>query len=76
MTAQEAFRRRVLELMEERNISRYELAERAGVRRSTIQSALEGNPSLLTVQRIASGLDVSLYEFFDSELFQETEEEF
>ena len=64
--------RSLLVLRMEENLTFYELAERAGIPRSTLKSALDperGNPGLKTAGAIFDGLRVSAREFFDSELF-------
>ena len=70
MDVKEAFRLRVLELCEERNISLSELARRAGLPKATLFSAVGGNPSLSTAGQIAAGLDLTLREFFGTEIFE------
>ena len=74
MIASRALLLRVHELCDEQNLSLYELAKRAGLPKSTLLSALSegrGNPSLSTLERIASGFQLTLREFFDSVLFDE-----
>ena len=66
------FSLRVQELCDRENLSLYELAKRAGLTQSTLLSAVhrqKGNPSLSTIQRICEGFDITLREFFSSELF-------
>ena len=72
MDLKNAFILRVLELCDRENLTLYELAKRAGIPRSTLQSALDperGNPGLKTAEAVFRGLRVSAGEFFDSELF-------
>ena len=72
MDLRNAFIIRVTELCDRENLTLYELAERAGIPRSTLRSALDperGNPGLKTAEAIFDGLRVSAREFFDSELF-------
>ena len=72
MDLRNAFILRVTELCDRENLTLYELAERAGIPRSSLRSALDperGNPGLKTAGAIFDGLRVSAREFFDSELF-------
>ncbi|MBQ7534780.1 MAG: helix-turn-helix transcriptional regulator [Stomatobaculum sp.] len=72
MKLRSAFILRVLELCERENLTLYELAKRAGLPKSTLQSALDperGNPGMKTAEAVFEGLRVSAREFFDSELF-------
>lgn len=67
-----AFITRVLELCDRENMTIYQLASRAGLPKSTLQSALDpqrGNPGLKTMAAIIDGLRVTPKEFFSSELF-------
>ena len=47
-------------LAEERGLSISGLADKIGVNRKTLYSALNGNPRLSNLQRIADGLNVRL----------------
>lgn len=72
MELRSAFIFRVQELCDRENLTLYELAKRAGLSKSTLQSALDperGNPGLKTAEAVFEGLRVSAREFFDSELF-------
>ncbi len=74
MDARTAFQLRVRELCESRNLTLYALAQRAGLPRTTLLSAMDparGNPGLKTIAAVAAGFRMSLSEFFDSELFDE-----
>lgn len=74
MTPRAALIARVRELCDLENVTLYELARRSGLPKSTLLSALDpgrGNPSLSTIARIADGFDMTLKEFFDSELFEQ-----
>ncbi|MGP1348081.1 MAG: helix-turn-helix domain-containing protein [Stomatobaculum sp.] len=72
MTAHAALFFRIQELCDLQNITLYELAKRAGLPKSTLLSAVRsnGNPSLGTLAKIADGFQLTLREFFDSELFE------
>lgn len=57
---------RITALCQERNYSYYELAKRAGIPYSTLNTLyLKGtNPSLTTLHRICEGLGITLQQFF------------
>ena len=78
MNTKEAVARRILELCEERNMAINALATVSGVSPSTIYSMLNEkskNPGVVSLKKICDGLDISLREFFDSELFDDLEQE-
>ena len=63
---------RITELCALYNISINKLAIMSGLTQSTLQSIIDGkshNPTTLTIVRICDSLEISLKEFFDSELF-------
>lgn len=73
MSLSEAVSLRVKELMAERNLTQYRLYKLSGVAQTTIGDIrLRRNKSvsLSIIYEIAQGLDMSLYEFFDSPLFK------
>ena len=72
MNYRTALRLRVQELCDQQNLSLYQLSALSGLPKSTLQSALHperGNPSLSTLEKIADGFNLSLRDFFASELF-------
>lgn len=78
MTAKEAVANRILQLCDERNIAVNALANISGVSPSTVYSMLNEksqNPGVVSLQKLCDGLDISLRQFFDSELFDEIEQE-
>lgn len=78
MTVSEATRERIRELCEERNITEYMLIYNAGMPPSTVKSIISGrsrNPGITNIKRITEGLGVSLREFYDSEVFENLEQE-
>lgn len=78
MTAKEAVAKRILQLCDERNIAVNALANVSGVSPSTVYSMLNEksqNPGVASLQKLCDGLDISLRQFFDSELFDEIEQE-
>ncbi len=78
MTAKEAVAKRILQLCDERNIAVNALANISGVSPSTVYSMLNEksqNPGVVSLQKLCDGLEISLRQFFDSELFDDLEQE-
>ncbi len=78
MTAKEAVAKRILQLCDERNIAVNALANISGVSPSTVYSMLNEksqNPGVVSLQKLCDGLEISLRQFFDSELFDNLEQE-
>ena len=73
-----AVRNRLMVLCEMRKISIHKLAMESAVAPSTIKNILYGksvNPGIVTLKMLCDGLNVSLYEFFNTEEFRELEQE-
>lgn len=78
MSLQECIKRRILELCEEKNITRYALANLAGIHKSTIKNLYNGRskyPKVITIKIICDALGMTLSEFFDTEYFNNLEQE-
>ena len=78
MRTKEAVAQRILELCRERNIAVNALANISGVSQSTIYSMLNQksqNPGVVSIKKICDGLEITVRQFFDSPLFDETEQE-
>ena len=78
MRIKEAVAQRILELCRERNIAVNALANISGVSPSTIYSMLNQksqNPGVVSIKKICDGLEITVREFFNSPLFDETEQE-
>lgn len=78
MTAKEAVAKRILQLCDERNIAVNALANISGVSPSTVYSMLNEksqNPGVVSLQKLCDGLNITLRHFFDSELFDDIEQE-
>ena len=73
MSANEAFRKRLQELMDAKELNPNSLANLCGVTPSTIYSlfdpARKNTPSLMTVIRVCQGLGMSLSDFFEKDIF-------
>jgi len=70
----EAVSKRVLELLQEQNITQYQLFKRTGVPRATISSIVKCDyPSvkLRIIHELCQGFGIRIVEFFDSPLFDE-----
>jgi len=78
MTAGEATRKRIMQLIEEQGITINKLAMRSGITQSTLNNITSGrnnSAAVSTIQKLCDGLGISLRQFFDSELFEELEQE-
>ena len=78
MTTKEAVAQRIIDLCAERNIAVNALANISGVAPSTIYSMLNTksqNPGVVSIKKICDGLEISVREFFDCSLFDDTEQE-
>ena len=67
---------RILFLLEQKQMSIYALAMKSGVSASTIKSILYGkskNPGIVTIKLLCDGFGISLYDFFNTEVFRSTE---
>lgn len=67
-----AIRQRIINLAIENNVSLHQLSLDAGIPYSTLSSFLNGkseDPKISTILHICEGLNISLQEFFDDELF-------
>lgn len=78
MRTKEAVAQRILELCRERNIAVNTLANISGVSPSTIYSMLNQksqNPGVVSIKKLCDGFEITVRQFFDSPLFDETEQE-
>ena len=72
MTIGTAIAKRIDEYLFKRNISLYKLAKDAGIPIATLQNLYRGHtksPSISLVYKICIGLDITVAEFLNSELF-------
>ena len=72
MNISDAISKRIKNICKERNISINKLATMSCLTQSTLQSIIDGssnNPKLLTILRICYGLNISICEFFNDNLF-------
>jgi transcriptional regulator with XRE-family HTH domain len=78
MKTVEAVKNRILQLCGERVITINKLATLSALPPSSLKAILYGrscNPKLLTIKMICDGLDITLAEFFDTQYFNELEQE-
>ena len=78
MNTKEAVAQRIIELCQEQDLAINALANLSGVAPSTIYSMLNQkskNPGVVSIKKICDGLQITVREFFDSTLFDETEQE-
>lgn len=73
-----AVRIRIIELCNDRGITVNKLSTICGITQSTLNNIMhrEGsNPTVATVKKICDGLEISMSEFFTSEIFDTLEQE-
>lgn len=73
-----AVKNRILQLCGERDITINKLANISALPPSSLKAILYGrsqNPKLLTIKMICDGLNITLAEFFDTEDFNNLEQE-
>ena len=69
---------RIVELCNQKNIAINALANMSGISPSTLYSVLNEksqNPGIVTIKKLCDGLDISLREFFDDDIFDDIEQE-
>ncbi len=73
-----AIQKRILELCGERKITINKLATISGVTQSTLNNIVSGrnnSATVSTIKKLCDGLEITIEEFFHSELFQNLEQE-
>lgn len=78
ITIGNAVRLRILGLCEENNISINKLCNISGVTQSTINNVVNGRNKSMTVstiKKLCDGLDITIQDFFRSDLFENLEQE-
>ena len=78
MNTKNAVANRIIELCNQKNIAINALANISGISPSTLYSVLNEksqNPGVVTIKKLCDGLDISLREFFDDEIFDDIEQE-
>lgn len=78
MTVTTAVKKRFEELCFERDLNYCKLASISGVPYTTVKSIFYGqsnNPGIATIKKLCDGLEISITEFFDTDYFQDLEQE-
>ncbi len=74
----EAVRLRILELCKEKGITVNKLATVSGITQSTLSNIVGGrnnSTTISTIKKICDGLEISVIDFFESDLFKNLEQE-
>ncbi|MBE6707804.1 MAG: helix-turn-helix transcriptional regulator [Ruminococcaceae bacterium] len=78
MTIGEATKYRIKELCREKGITINKLSTICGITQSTLNNIISGrnnSTTVSTVKKICDGLDITIQDFFDSDLFRNMEQE-
>lgn len=78
MDTREAVSTRLLELCENKRLSVNALARLSAVPPSTLKNIINGgsqNAGVVTIKKLCDGLEISLFEFFNTEIFKNLEQE-
>ena len=78
MTLGEALSARIVELCRERGLTINKLCNISGVTQSTVNNLLNGrnnSATVSTIKKLCDGIDITLAEFFDDDLFKTLEPE-
>lgn len=73
MNTYNEIKNRIFQLLEINNLSIHGLAIKSGVAPSTIKNILYGksiNPGVVTLKLICEGFSISLFDFFDTDIFR------
>ena len=78
MTVGLAVKERILQLCREREISVNRLCTISGVTQSTVNNIISGrnnSVTVATIKKLCDGLDITIEDFFCSQLFRDLEQE-
>jgi len=78
MKARDAVRQRIIDLCDARNITVNKLSTICGVTQSTFNNIINTgskNPTIATIAKICDGLDITIREFFNDDIFEDIEQE-
>lgn len=73
MKTAEAIGKRILDLCKEKDITPNKLGTISGVEPSTITSIFYGkskNPGIVTIKSLCEGLNMTLFDFFNDDIFK------
>lgn len=78
MNTRRAVSERILQLCEEQKLSVNGLSRISAVPPSTLKNIINGgsqNAGVVTIKKICDGLEISLFEFFNTDVFKSLEQE-
>lgn len=78
MLLSDAIRKRINYYLEKKNMNLWKLYKASGVPKSTICALMNSStllPKLDTLHHICEGLNITIKEFFDDPMFEETEQD-
>ena len=78
MDTRKAVSNRLLELCEQKGLSVNALARTSAVPPSTVKNIINGgsqNAGIVTIKKLCDGLEISLFDFFNTEVFRTLEQE-
>ena len=78
MNTKNAVANRIMELCNQKNIAINALANLSGISPSTLYSVLNEksqNPGVVTIKKLCDGLEISIRELFDADIFDDIEQE-
>ena len=74
----EAVRLRIIELCKQKDITINKLAIISGITQSTLSNIINGrnkSTTISTIKKLCDGMDISIMDFFRSDLFEHLEQE-
>lgn len=78
MDITQAVKERIEQLTNERGINFCKLATISGIPYTTVKSIIysqSNNPGISTIKKICDGLEITIADFFDTEIFRNLEQE-
>lgn len=78
MTIAQATVHRILALCKERRITINAISNISGVTQSTVNDITSGsttNPGIATIKKLCDGFEITIRQFFDSDIFDDLEQE-
>lgn len=78
MNISQAVRQRLAELRQQRGLTINRLSDISGVTQSTVNDIVKGksySTGIATIKKLCDGLGISIRDFFDSDIFDDIEQE-
>ena len=78
MTIVQATVQRILTLCKERGVTINGISNISGITQSTLSDIINGstkNPGIATIKKLCDGFEITVRQFFDSDLFNDLEQE-